>query len=290
MRIPIVASDTTNAQDHPPTTLRLPSRLGRPTFHEVSREAMTAIDPDLGEAPMQYIRDNLEAVGARMARVLRGIAADLRNTKELPKEIEITVNELSPDMPTHMLAIHDMRRDQQAKHITLYPIHQIIFAANCPSFPVLPPSMPACPERPGSTITIPVVPLGVPDADMFPVISAYLYSKSHTRLLAALMPCAPPPVEELTPGSDAKRQYARLLAKDFTMHALMRSAMRVNGVWRNACALQVLDSRLWQAIDLAWEIILQAIVLSSGVLPPNPVPVPVPAPAPTVAPALRAQL
>ena len=40
-----------------------PVRLARPTYREVSREALTAIDPELADVPIEYIRDGLRGQG-----------------------------------------------------------------------------------------------------------------------------------------------------------------------------------------------------------------------------------
>lgn len=39
----------------------------------------------------------------------------------------------------------------------------------------------------------------------------------------------------------------------------MGIAKRVNGLWRNACALGVHDLELWDAMDLAWDAVLGAM-------------------------------
>jgi len=40
--------------------------------------------------------------------------------------------------------------------------------------------------------------------------------------------------------------------------------MIVHGLWRNVCALGVFDDNLWNAMDLAWEVLLTAIAIGTG--------------------------
>ena len=47
-------------------------------------------------------------------------------------------------------------------------------------------------------------------------------------------------------------QHAVDLGRAYDVQALLRYAMIVNGIWRNACALGVYDDKLWGAIDFAW--------------------------------------
>ncbi|KAJ7939986.1 hypothetical protein B0H13DRAFT_2300042 [Mycena leptocephala] len=66
------------------TTLTLPVTLPRPELDEVKMSTLLEMYPDLAGIPAEYIRD-------------RG----------LPKQLEITMNEIvSAACPTHMLAIY----------------------------------------------------------------------------------------------------------------------------------------------------------------------------------------
>lgn len=42
-----------------PPNLQLPRNLARPAFAEVQRSAIAAIAPELGNVPMEYIRNHL---------------------------------------------------------------------------------------------------------------------------------------------------------------------------------------------------------------------------------------
>lgn len=45
-------------------SISLPAKLRRPIFREVSREALLAVDPAMGDVPPQYIRDKLVQTGS----------------------------------------------------------------------------------------------------------------------------------------------------------------------------------------------------------------------------------
>jgi len=52
------------------------------------------------------------------------------------------------------------------------------------------------------------------------------------------------------------------------MQRLASQAVRVHGLWRNTCALGISDIGLQSFFDLAWEVLMQALTLSSNSAPP----------------------
>lgn len=62
---------TTEAATLPPpphyshSPFAFPVRLARPVYREVSTQALAAIEPELADVPIEYIRDGLSAQGAR---------------------------------------------------------------------------------------------------------------------------------------------------------------------------------------------------------------------------------
>ena len=46
---------------------------------------------------------------------------------------------------------------------------------------------------------------------------------------------------------------------------LMGIAKGISGVWRNVVALGIADPELWDALDLAWEVVLGSLNLAAGV-------------------------
>jgi hypothetical protein len=46
-----------------PKVVTLPKYLGRPQYCEISKDALAAIDPDLANADVEFIREGLEQCG-----------------------------------------------------------------------------------------------------------------------------------------------------------------------------------------------------------------------------------
>jgi hypothetical protein len=54
------------------------------------------------------------------------------------------------------------------------------------------------------------------------------------------------------------------MAETYTIQTLLAQAMTINGLWRNVCALGVFDLGLWDSMDVAWEVVLNALAISTG--------------------------
>jgi hypothetical protein len=206
-------------------------------------------------------------------QVLTGVhATPVKNT--LPKELDVLINDLSCDMPSHMLAVHSRlpqhtSQSHSPRQVTLFPIHHIVFAAHCASLPTLPPNpTPAMPQTTGTHITLPVVPLCIPHPETFPHLSAYLYTRRTSALIASLLPAGtslPPTLTIDAPDfNKTLRQFSKQLAMTYTVHALLGHAVKINGLWRNVCALGVFDDGMWDALDVAWDAILLALAIATG--------------------------
>jgi len=182
----------------------------------------------------------------------------------------VVVNDLSSDMPTHMLAVYSRQVPAATKRrVTLFPTHNIILASHCANLPILQSSTPATPKSCGESISIPVVPLCIPAPEVFPQLSTFLYTKRIDHLLATLLPQpAPAALYTEDPTSENVRtqlqQFATKLVAIAPAHVLLARAMAVNGLWRNACALGIADEKLWCAMDVAWEVLIHALAISTG--------------------------
>lgn len=254
------------------TPITLPRYLARPDFREIKKETITAIDCEFSDIPLQYIQEGLESTGPAMMKVLASVeATPVNNT--LPTDLCITINDQSCDMPTHMVAVysrHSSASPNPTRRVTLYPIHNIILALHCAHLPTLPKSTASEPDSVGQ-MTIPVVPLCIPSPETFSKLSAYLYTKEASWLLATLLPTG-----TLTPASILSldyyidgnspelQQYQAKLRTTYTPHALLMYAVAINGLWRNVCALGVFDDQLWEVMDLAWEAIIGALNWKEG--------------------------
>ncbi|KAN0094560.1 hypothetical protein V8E55_002847 [Tylopilus felleus] len=244
----------------------LPRYLSRPSFRDTAKEAITSVAPELAETHLSYIREGLQCLGPDMLKVLAGVKAE-PSSNVLPTELDIVVNDLTSDMPTHMLAVYSRHVPAEAKRrVTLFPIHNIILATHCANLPLLPASNIARPDAPGSTVSLPVVPLCIPAPGVFPQLSTFLYTKRVDHLLTSLMPCpVPHPLYRNDPASDKVlallQQFSSKLAATHSTQTLLTHAMAVNGLWRNACALGIDDEKLWCALDVAWEVLITALAI-----------------------------
>ena len=198
-----------------------------------------------------------------MLQVLSSVQADpVKNV--LPKELNILVNDISLDMPSHMFAVYSRNvKAATRRRVTLFPMHSIVLASHCAHLPTLPPTPKVdAPDIPGSHVTVPVVPLCIPSAQAFPYLSAYLYTKRTDYLLASLLPS--PPAQLFNADHATLLQFATKLAGTYTAQALLQHAATVIGLWRNVCSLGVFDDGLWDTMDIAWEVILTALAIGTG--------------------------
>jgi hypothetical protein len=181
-------------------------------------------------------------------------------SSRLPPSLSIPVPP-SVASPTHLLAVSTS--GVKSTVVTTLPTHHLVLAANCAHLPAFPRAAPGSPTQ----LTLPVVPIAVPAADAFPTLHRYLYTKSIPQLLAALTNLQIP-AGVLAAGTSAGRvpastraqlSYALAQAAGHDTQKLMGLAQRMNGFWRNACALGVFEPEMWDAMDLAWEVILGAL-------------------------------
>jgi hypothetical protein len=202
-----------------------------------------------------------------MLRVLAGIKAE-PVSNVLPKELSIIVNDLSSDMPTHMFAVFSSRQPATARRrVTLFPAHNLVFAIHCANLPILPVPQPTFPECAGQEIKVPVVPLCIPAPEVFPQLSTFLYTKRIDHLLGTLLPCPSPPQlyrDDPATVMPLLEEFAQKLAQTYTAQALLMHIGKAHGMWRNAIALGIADERLWCALDVAWEVLLTSLAISTG--------------------------
>ncbi|KAF8653622.1 hypothetical protein AX16_003774 [Volvariella volvacea WC 439] len=186
--------------------ITLPKELARPEYQEVSRDAISAIDIELANTDLEYIREKLEELGPGMLKVLSSVKAN-PTRDALPKELSILVEDMtSGPPPTHMMAVYGAAPKSQPpgppsttsgvapRKVTLFPAHSLIFAAHCSKLPPFPPSSVSAPfpDAPNRLI-VPVRPLCLPSPETYPQLSSYLYTKRVDILLNSLLPAPVPP-------------------------------------------------------------------------------------------------
>ena len=179
------------------------------------------------------------------------------SSSSLPKEVDVTVrNAHDSVLPTHMLAVHSSTQpaSQGARKVTLFPAHSLVLAAHCANLPPLPASV-ASTSAPVTSddsedvhVTLPILPLSIPSPETFATLSSYLYTRRADALLRALLPSFPSSTPVPTTMVALTQTLERAPSSTLLAHAL-----KVHGVWRNACALGVHDERLWGVLDLAWK-------------------------------------
>ncbi|KAG2056667.1 hypothetical protein BDR06DRAFT_879849, partial [Suillus hirtellus] len=138
-------------------------------------------------------------------------------------------------------------------HITLFPAHNLIFAIHCANLLVLPTPTPAITECAGQEIKVPVVPLCIPAPEIFPQLSAFLYTKHIDHLLGSLMPLPTPPQLYLDDPT--------------TVMPLLRHGhhiTKVHSTWHNTIALGIADKWLWCTLNTAWEVLFTSLAISMG--------------------------
>ncbi|KAG5651053.1 hypothetical protein H0H81_010049 [Sphagnurus paluster] len=270
----------------PTMPVRLPKKLGRPSVCEVSREALVAANKSLVDVHPAYLREGLKAFGPELLKSLSGVRASAP-TGAMPTELEITVDTNATAVPSHMLAIYGPTTTLSSspsssssssappspatltRKVTLYPVHSLYLAAHCARLPAFPPTTRRfTPGEPSVHCTVPVRPLCLPSPATYPHLSAFLYTQSPELLLASVMPTPPPtahlPSHHQQHCEDGRAQYVRSLAQTYTPQRLLQHALVLHGVWRNGCALGVVLPALWDTVELAWGVLLDAIALGAG--------------------------
>ncbi|KZP21300.1 hypothetical protein FIBSPDRAFT_698009, partial [Athelia psychrophila] len=214
---------------------RLPRALGKPQSVLVSRAALDAAHPELAGVPTEYIRKGLALTGADMLAAVKNTHVQAP-TSALPRSLEIEAE--AANAPTHMLAVYAHPSTSTAASttkVTLYPAHDLVFAAHCAHLPAFPVSPVASTSTSTSTKTVPVVPLALPAPGAFPALQSYLYTQRADHLFAAFLPSLPASASMEVP------KLAAHLASTAPRAELQQRAALVHGVWANACALGVQD-------------------------------------------------
>jgi len=267
--------------------VQLPRTLQRPSYSEVSRDQIAAVAPELVDIPTEYIR---RSICAKTNQMLAGASAlskthlpltipksHLRHNTPLTIPIRSSPSQQSPTFPTHFLALSTSSKTQNSisDQLLLIPTHSLVLAAHCAALPRMPPSSP---QPHGNTVTIPILPLAVPSPQAFPTLHQYLYTHNVANLLYSLLPSLPsaflssissdmihstlasgPKLHQLSAHCMANAQHGQ------PTQIIMGHAQHITALWRNAIALGVHDKDLWDAIDLAWEVVLGSLNLAAGV-------------------------
>lgn len=197
-------------------------------------------------------------------KVCSGIRAPpFSSANGLPKELVVLAEDLSAQMPTHLLAVYGKSENGAKASMSLFPAHDVVLSAYCANMPSLPYSSPPPPSQKGGPVQLPVVPISLPHPQSYAPIQQYLYTKDRVSFIMSMLP-AIPPQGVLGGSSSATLQYAGELAGTFTMQKILALLRNVHGMYRNMCALEVQEDIMWQLINVAWEVLLTALALSAN--------------------------
>ena len=182
--------------------------------------------------------------------------------------ITVKADDISEQMPTHMLAVWSKPRGTsplQSCPVSLHPTHNIILAAHCEHLVAFARTqLVAQPHTPGAEITIPVQGLCVPHRESFAVIHQFLYTKDSTTFFGSLVPRSSARTLAPAPPSKSVPEFALRLANTFSTQVLLAHVLFVSGVYANMCCLGIQDDEMWRVLCIAWDVIKEALVIATN--------------------------
>lgn len=253
-------------------TFELPRALERPIIcsDSISRLTLDALAPELAELPLPFIHHQL---ALHTEQMLAGLE-DLQVPGTIPHfllpptlAIALPHNCSNVELiyPTHVLAVSVPSRKSD-EPFALIPVHGIVVAAYCSAAVLHPaPSEDVC--CPPDTLTLPVCPVVLPSVQAFITLREYMYSQRIDTLFAALFPLPAPLAHTevktaLASAATKLRLATHLICAHPGLAHLFGYAARVQEVWKTACCLGMYDAALWDALDLAWELVIVALNLA----------------------------
>jgi len=242
-----------------PSPVSLPRTLTRPQFRDPSRGAIAAIEPELANVPIDYIRRGLRDMGDTMCSAVNNIMPMLPRSVPASHRINLNMPPASQNnrLPTHVLALSASKSSTDTP--LLYPTHALLMAVYCTSLPTLPPNAP-------NSTSIPILPLTVSSPTLFPLLQNFLLTKRHDMLLSSLFQIAPSTLSCL--ANVAPNVRSSTLAHILIQHTkssmphLLSYTTQLTAFWKLICALGVFDDDTWETLDLAWEASLGAMNLA----------------------------
>lgn len=246
-------------QPHARSPVQLPRTLTRPQPRDPSIEAIIAVEPDLANVPMEYIKRGLADMGEAMFSTINHVATMLPRAVPSSHKIKLDLPPASQNnrLPTHVLALSASKSSAEAP--LLYPTHALLMAVYCTSLPPLPSTAP-------NSTSLPVLPLVVSSPTLFPLLQSFLLTKRREILLGGLLQISPSslaPVANAAPNARSST-LAHILIQHTrsSMPHLLSYTNQLSAFWKLICALGVFDRDTWEMLDLAWEASLGAMNLA----------------------------
>ncbi|KAJ7018063.1 hypothetical protein C8F04DRAFT_977979 [Mycena alexandri] len=270
-----------------PGPIQMPRKLERPPFTDISRDTLTAAAPELAAVPAEFIRQGLRTKAPQMQAGIAALAPSHLPPSiprsHLPQALTVPLRAPPPgapsplSYPTHALAIgaQSSKGSKDSAPQLVFAVHAVVLAAHCANIP----RFPAPPRsRASASVTLPILPLSLPSPQAFAILHAFMYTHRIDAALGALLPFPPTFLETLAPSSSTAAHLAAALASGSTRHqlnahlcaassgnlsTLMTHAAHVRELWQDMVALGLYDPTLWDALDLAWEVVLGAMNLAA---------------------------
>ncbi|KAG7439414.1 uncharacterized protein BT62DRAFT_939016 [Guyanagaster necrorhizus] len=165
----------------------------------------------------------------------------------LPGVLSVPVCSPSRAFPIHVLAISSSKIPSE--HCMVFPIHALVLASHCAHLPVIPP---AHSQAGQSLVKLPVLPFALPSPQAFGIIHNFMYTHRLEPVFRSLLPV---PVGFFQSISHETEQGD--LQKPTT------HAVHVKELWQDMTAIGIYSTDLWDAVDLAWRIVIGALTIAA---------------------------
>ncbi|KAJ6454445.1 hypothetical protein C8R47DRAFT_1252519 [Mycena vitilis] len=252
-------------------TFELPRTLERPALcsEAASRLTLDALEPELANLPLPFIQHQLTLHTEQMLAGLRDLPVpSTMRPGRLTSTIVVMLPQRSSNAdliyPTHVLAV-SVPTAQSDAPLPLIPVHGIVFAAHCTA-PILYREPPG--EDPPGTLRLPVCLVTLPSVPAFVAVRRYIYTQRIDLLFATFFPLpAPMTYPAIVAALESSETQVRLAthlasARPGVAHLLGYAAC-VRDVWKTAFRLGIYHIELWDALDLAWKLVIASLELAS---------------------------
>ncbi|KAG7445279.1 uncharacterized protein BT62DRAFT_933118 [Guyanagaster necrorhizus] len=254
------------------SSVQLPATLARPRYSEVSASAIEAVSPELAGVPPDYIRRNLRSEAPQMLAGISALAPShlptILSKSHLPGVLSVPIRSPSRAFPTHVLAISSSKIPSE--HCMVFPIHALVLASHCAHLPAIPP---AHSQAGQSLVKLPVLPFALPSPQAFGIIHNFMYTHRLEPVFRSLLPVPTGFFQSISHETvldtlDAMGTCMQLSAylcsqEQGDLQKLTTHAVHVKELWQDMIALGIYSTDLWDAVDLAWRIVIGALTIAA---------------------------
>ncbi|PBK90654.1 hypothetical protein ARMGADRAFT_1014360 [Armillaria gallica] len=261
---------------HHCSSVQLPATLARPHYSEVSPSAIEAVSPDLAGVSPEYIRRSLRSETPQMLAGISALAPShlpsILPKSHLPGALSVPVRSSSPSsrlFPTHVLAVSSTK--SPSEQCMVFPIHALVLASHCAHLPAIPPAQSQLAGQ--SLVKLPVLPFALPSPPAFGIIHNFMYTHRLEPVFRSLLPVPAGFFQSITHETvldtlNARETCMQLSAylcsqEQGDLQKLTTHAVHVKELWQDMVALGIYSPDLWDAVDLAWRIIIGALTIAA---------------------------